>query len=103
MLELANPMTEESIAVAGLELTSSVDCYDGYKSFTCRYNFPFCDAETGEIFKACPADCAFFHQSCGMKSNQCNEKFFKFMTEDTASCEFAPEVSDGEEEEEEDG
>ena len=31
MLELANPMGPESIAVAGLELTSSMDCMDGYK------------------------------------------------------------------------
>lgn len=69
LLELSNPMTSASSEVAGLELTSSVDCYDSYKSFTCRYNFPYCDGETGEIFKACPADCSFFHQSCGMSTS----------------------------------
>lgn len=31
MLELAQPFTEESIFVSGLELTSTVDCAQGYK------------------------------------------------------------------------
>jgi hypothetical protein len=45
----------------------------------------------------------FFHLSCGLSAKECSSKFFDFMMEGSASCEFAPEIEadEGEEEEEE--
>ena len=101
LLELARPFGEESQFVSGLELTSDVSCLQGYKQFTCRYNFPYCDSETGEISMACPEECIYFHTSCGLSAKECSSKFFDFMMEESASCEFAPVVESEEEEAEE--
>jgi hypothetical protein len=88
------------MVVAGLELTSKTSCLYGYKQFTCRYNFPYCDSETGETFPSCPDECAYFHNECGLDSSTCNAKFYEFMDADSPSCEFAPVTEVAEEEEE---
>ena len=103
------PFGEESQFVSGLELTSDQACLQGYRQFTCRYNFPLCDGtveegEVADVYMGCPEECIFFHASCGLSTKECGSKFFDFMMEESESCEFAPEIEaeeGGDEEEEE--
>ena len=99
MLELARPFTDASAGVSGLELTSKFTCLSGYKQFTCRYNFPYCDPITGQSYPSCPDECTNFNTECGMDTSQCNYKFYEYMDKNSPSCEFSPEIEVAEEEE----
>jgi hypothetical protein len=91
MYEYASPFVNNSLNVAGLELTTYTDCLKSYKIFTCKYNFPLCDGDTGETYFSCPTDCSVFKTNCGMDSSLCSSKFFDQMLEGSKSCDYAPQ------------
>ena len=100
MLELAEDFSNSEL-VSDMELTSDLGCLEMYKQFTCRYNFPLCDLETGKSEKVCPNECLAFHNNCGLPgANMCSSRFFENIEEESPSCEFAPEIEVEEEEEE---
>ena len=41
--------SDDHAAVSGLQLTTTTACQTSYKKFNCRYNFPSCDPDTGEV------------------------------------------------------
>ncbi|CDW79026.1 UNKNOWN [Stylonychia lemnae] len=87
LLELQYPM--ESSQVGNLEMTTSIDCLESYKQFSCRYNFPLCDEESGETYKICQTECNNFYVNCGLDPAGCNLKNWDFMDSDTQSCKYA--------------
>ncbi len=56
-----------------MELTSKVSCLQSYKNFMCRYNFPYCDPETGEVKPICIQDCYNAYVECGNALDSCND------------------------------
>eukprot|EP00347_Sterkiella_histriomuscorum_P019971 403339592 len=96
LLELAQPLNQTGIM--NLEVTTTKSCLESYKQFTCRYNFPLCDGETGETFKICQTECIIislfnnsfkgstFYGNCGLDVAGCNLKNWDFMDSDTRSC-----------------
>ena len=90
LAELANDtFSDEHGAVGGLELTTTLACMDSYKQFNCRYNFPSCDPETGEVFPVCITDCVDSFANCGNDEFDCtNERKYKNISldEEAPSC-----------------
>ena len=75
MRELAYPIDPDTkYSIANLELTTKFDCLESYKRFTCRYNFPYCDLETGEVHNICQEECKVFYFTCGMDTLNCDLK-----------------------------
>jgi hypothetical protein len=93
ILELTHPISEEAALVSDLQLTTTPSCMQGYHQFTCRYNLPFCDGDTGETFATCSNECIFFKEQCGLNAKLCTDKFYDTLADETPSCEFAPDVA----------
>lgn len=52
-------------------LTDNMDCYNHYKKFFCRWNFPKCDMATDETLPLCLDSCTEFHNVCSLKEDNC--------------------------------
>ena len=83
--------SDEHAAVSGLELTTTMSCLKAYKKFNCRYNFPSCDPETGEVIPVCLTDCELAHSNCGNDPEECTKDrtpYRNLSEDDTAdSCD----------------
>lgn len=84
-------LSEEHSAVAGMELTTNRDCFDAYKQFFCRLNFPMCVPSSGQILPVCLEDCTNAFANCGNDPSDCtDERVFKNISseeEPPAHCE----------------
>ena len=52
--------------VSGLQVSSVIKCLESYKQFSCRYNFPLCNPETGDTYPICQEECNQYFENCGM-------------------------------------
>lgn len=47
-------------------------CYEAYKQFSCRWNFPTCSRETNSSMQMCQSICNNFQTSCGGSTDVCS-------------------------------
>ena len=83
--------SDEFAAVAGMQLTTTSACLESYKKFNCRYNFPMCDPESGEVEPVCITDCEDAFLNCGYEeAGDCSpDSGYRNLSEDTSanSCD----------------
>ena len=74
-----------------MELTSQVSCLQSYKMFMCRYNFPYCDPDTGEVRPICLTDCYNAYVNCGNDSASCDDAsvYNNLALDDDYMCSFS--------------